>query len=61
LVVTRFNVHFTPGVEIGWRLAFEHWGRGYATEAARLAAASTRSLFPKSYRSPLRQTFGHKR
>lgn len=25
-----------PGdVEIGWRLAREHWGRGYATEAAR--------------------------
>lgn len=22
-------------VEIAWRLAFEHWGRGYATEAAR--------------------------
>jgi RimJ/RimL family protein N-acetyltransferase len=21
-------------VEIGWRLAFEHWGHGYATEAA---------------------------
>jgi RimJ/RimL family protein N-acetyltransferase len=24
-------------VEIGWRLAFEHWGHGYASEAARLA------------------------
>jgi RimJ/RimL family protein N-acetyltransferase len=22
-------------VEVGWRLAAEHWGRGYATEAAR--------------------------
>ena len=22
-------------VEVGWRLATEHWGRGYATEAAR--------------------------
>jgi RimJ/RimL family protein N-acetyltransferase len=22
-------------VEIGWRLAYEHWGKGYATEAAR--------------------------
>jgi RimJ/RimL family protein N-acetyltransferase len=33
----RFSSHFTPAVEIGWRLAFEHWGRGYATEAARLA------------------------
>jgi RimJ/RimL family protein N-acetyltransferase len=26
---------FTSCVEIGWRLAAEHWGRGYATEAAR--------------------------
>jgi RimJ/RimL family protein N-acetyltransferase len=23
-----------PAVEIGWRLAHEHWGRGYAPEAA---------------------------
>lgn len=26
---------FAPGTEIGWRLAAEHWGKGYATEAAR--------------------------
>ncbi|MGX2039039.1 GNAT family N-acetyltransferase [Methylocaldum sp. MU1018] len=26
---------FAPCVEIGWRLAYAHWGRGYATEAAR--------------------------
>lgn len=26
---------FVPAVEIGWRLAYEHWGRGYAIEAAR--------------------------
>jgi len=24
-----------PCVEVGWRLARQHWGRGYATEAAR--------------------------
>lgn len=30
-----FEAHFTPCVEIGWRLAFAHWGHGYATEAAR--------------------------
>jgi ribosomal-protein-alanine N-acetyltransferase len=32
-----FEAHFTPAVEVAWRLAFEHWGRGYATEAARAA------------------------
>jgi len=37
LTVARFNAPFTPCVEVGWRLAFEHWGHGYATEAARLA------------------------
>ena len=35
LSVPSFETHFTPCVEIGWRLAREHWGRGYATEAAR--------------------------
>ena len=34
LAVPGFNAHFTPAVEIGWRLAKEHWGRGYASEAA---------------------------
>jgi 3-dehydroquinate dehydratase/shikimate dehydrogenase len=29
-----FSVHFTSAVEIGWRLAFDYWGRGYATEGA---------------------------
>lgn len=26
---------FSPCVEIGWRLAFQHWGKGFATEGAR--------------------------
>ncbi len=29
-----FTAHFTPCVEIGWRVAKEFWGNGYATEAA---------------------------
>ena len=35
LEVPSFEAHFTPAVEVGWRLAREHWGQGHATEAAR--------------------------
>jgi RimJ/RimL family protein N-acetyltransferase len=35
LVHVPFTAPFTPAVEVGWRLAAEHWGRGYATEGAR--------------------------
>ena len=34
LAAPSFEAHFTPAVEIGWRLAFDHWGHGYATEGA---------------------------
>ncbi len=37
LAIPSFEEPFTPGVEVGWRLAREHWGRGYATEGARAA------------------------
>lgn len=29
-----FEADFTPGIEIGWRLAAEHHNQGYASEAA---------------------------
>lgn len=32
-----------PGLEVGWMLAREHWGHGYATEAAEAAKAFARS------------------
>ena len=35
LWVPSFEAHFTPCVEVGWRLAREYWGQGYATEGAR--------------------------
>lgn len=32
-----YDLPFGPCVEIGWRLAAGHWGKGFATEAARAA------------------------
>lgn len=37
LAKPTFEVHFMPAVEVGWRLAFEYWGKGYATEGAKAA------------------------
>lgn len=39
LSVPRFEAHFMPAVEIGWRLAKDAWGNGYAPEAARASLA----------------------
>ena len=39
LSVPHFEAHFTPCVEIGWRLAAGYWGCGYATEGARAVLA----------------------
>jgi RimJ/RimL family protein N-acetyltransferase len=37
LAVPTFLPEIMPAVEIGWRLGREHWGQGFATEAARAA------------------------
>ncbi len=37
LAPVHFTAHFTPAVEIGWRLAHDFWGKGYATEGAKKA------------------------
>lgn len=34
LAPVRFAAHFTPAVEIAWRLVAGAWGQGFATEAA---------------------------
>jgi 3-dehydroquinate dehydratase/shikimate dehydrogenase len=34
LAEALFHAHFTPAVEVGWRLAHDEWGKGYASEAA---------------------------
>jgi RimJ/RimL family protein N-acetyltransferase len=39
LSVPAFQAPFTPCVEVGWRLAWRFWGKGYATEAAAGALA----------------------
>ena len=32
----RMDMDFCPCVEIGWRLARKYWGKGYATEGAKV-------------------------
>lgn len=37
LAHVSFDADFTPAVEVGWRLAYDFWNKGYATEGARAA------------------------
>lgn len=37
LLRVGYAAHFTPAIEIGWRIARWFWGQGYAPEAARAA------------------------
>jgi RimJ/RimL family protein N-acetyltransferase len=37
LHMPQVELPFSPCVEVGWRLAAAHWGKGYATEAAQAA------------------------
>ena len=39
LAWSRLQQPFCPAVEIGWRLAHEHWGQGFAREAAEASLA----------------------
>jgi RimJ/RimL family protein N-acetyltransferase len=39
LNVPDYPLPFSPCVEIGWRLAFDYWGKGYAQEGARASLA----------------------
>lgn len=34
LLRVTYEAHFTPAVEVGWRLDRRFWGKGYAPEAA---------------------------
>jgi RimJ/RimL family protein N-acetyltransferase len=38
LAVARFSAPFTPCVEVGWRLAFEHWGHGLCNGSGPISA-----------------------
>lgn len=35
LLTSSAELPFAPCVEVGWRLGFQHWGKGYASEGAR--------------------------
>ncbi|MGH9019825.1 MAG: GNAT family N-acetyltransferase [Acidimicrobiales bacterium] len=44
LGLPRFEAHFTPAIEVGWRLCVDAWGRGLATEGARATLSWAREV-----------------
>lgn len=58
-----FESHFTPNVEIGWRLARHAWGRGLATRrpALRSRSGSRRRGWRRSSHSRRLATSDHER
>lgn len=43
LNTVEFDAPFTPATEIAWRLDYEFWGQGYASEAAKAVLAYAKS------------------
>ncbi len=41
-----FDVDFAPGVEIGWRIKYDDWNKGYATEAAKACLLYAKEYLP---------------
>jgi RimJ/RimL family protein N-acetyltransferase len=41
LMTPSFEAHFTPAIEIGWRLSSQHWNQGFATEGAKAVLEHT--------------------
>ena len=44
LNIPSFHAHFTPCVEIGWRLGSQFWGQGLATEGAQAVLQYARTV-----------------
>jgi RimJ/RimL family protein N-acetyltransferase len=44
LSVPAFHAHFTPCIEIGWRLSSNIWGKGLATEGAEAVLKYSREV-----------------
>src|SRR5262245_53677621 len=48
LAWARFGAHFTPSVEVGWRLAFEHWGQAMQRRRPGWRSVTVSALSPSA-------------